>query len=140
MKFKKFDIKDKSKFSYWFWHWLAYNYTAVKLHAWRPKFLLHDIEKPWLKLIWGDYDKVKKWHREHNSHHTMYGRIHGWEKMDWLGGIIDWECSRLTKNACKLNGREKTDYMISDKNKSFSDEEKVMIIKNCYPILRKLKL
>lgn len=59
MKFKKFDIKDKSKFSYWFWHWLAYNYTAVKLHAWRPKFLLHDIEKPWLKLIWGDYDKVK---------------------------------------------------------------------------------
>ena len=59
MKFKKFDIKDKSKFSYWFWHWLAYNYTAVKLHAWRPKFLLHDIEKPWLKLIWRDYDKVK---------------------------------------------------------------------------------
>lgn len=70
----------------------------------------------------------------------MLGRIHGWEKMDWLGGIIDWECSRLTKNACKLNAREEVDYMISDKNKSFSDEEKVIIIKNCYPILRKLKL
>ena len=85
MKFKKFDIKDKSKFSYWFWHWLAYNYTAVKLHAWRPKFLLHDIEKPWLKLIWGDYDKVKKWHREHI---TPY---HVW-KDSWMGkdGLARW--------------------------------------------------
>ena len=46
----------------------------------------------------------------------------------------------MTKNACKLNAREEVDYMISDKNKSFSDEEKVIIIKNCYPILRKLKL
>ena len=42
MKFKKFDIKDKSKFSYWFWHWLAYNYTAVKLHAWKDSWMGKD--------------------------------------------------------------------------------------------------
>ena len=60
IKFKKFTVKEKSTFQYWFYHYLAYNYTAWKLGVWKPKWLLHDIEKPWLKLIWGDYMRVKQ--------------------------------------------------------------------------------
>ena len=70
IKFKKFTVEQKSTFSYWFYHWLAFNYTAWKLGVWKPKWLLHDIEKPWLKLIWGDYLRVRKWHKHHNSHHV----------------------------------------------------------------------
>lgn len=138
--FKKFDKKDKSSFSYWFWHWLAYNYTAIKLHVWKPKYILHDMEKPWFKLMWRDYQRVKKWHRAHSSHHTAYARIHGWDKMDWLGGIVDWECSRLTKNACQLNARQEVDYMTSASNTHFTQNEKEIIKKNCYPILDELGL
>ena len=72
IKFKKFESKDKSSFSYWFWHWLAYNYTAKNLGIWKFKYLFHDIEKPWLKLFWGDYLKVRKWHRENNKHHITF--------------------------------------------------------------------
>ncbi len=43
IKFKKFTVEQKSSFSYWAWHWLAYNYTAWNLGVWKPKWLLHDI-------------------------------------------------------------------------------------------------
>ena len=68
MNFKKFTKDKRSTFPYWFWHLLAYNYTAIKLHAWKFKYIFHDFEKPWLKLIWKDYDKVRRWHRKHNFH------------------------------------------------------------------------
>ena len=112
IKFKKFTVKEKSTFQYWFYHWLAFNYTAWKLGVWKPKWLLHDIEKPWLKLIWGDYMRVKQWHKHHNKHHIFYGR---------------------------RNGREEVDYLISDKSK-YTKDEKEEIRKNCYPILDYLGL
>ena len=93
MKWKKFSKNQRSSFSYWFWHWLAFNYTAIKLKAWKPKYLLHDMEKPFLKLIW-DYKKVQKYHRYNNNHHLEYKYP---EKIDWEALIIDWESSRLTK-------------------------------------------
>lgn len=138
MKFKKFTVEQKSTFSYWFYHWLAFNHTAWKLGVWKPKWLLHDIEKPWLKLIWGDYLRVRQWHKHHNSHHILYGRRHGMNKIDWLGAVIDWECSHLTKYVAERNGREEVDYLI--KYSKYTADEKEEIRKNCYPILDYLGL
>ena len=103
------------------------------------KYLLHDIEKPWLKLIWGDYLRVRKWHKHHNKHHIFYGRSHGMNKIDWLAAVIDWECSHLTKYAAVRNGREEVDFLVSDKSK-YTKDEREEIRKNCYPILDYLGL
>ena len=138
IKFKKFTVEQKSTFSYWWWHWLAYNYTAWKLGVWKPKWLLHDIEKPWLKLIWGDYNRVKMWHKHHNSHHVFYGRRYGLNKVDWLAAVIDWQCSHLTKCAATRNGREEVDHLI--KHSKYTKDEKEEIRKNCYLILDYLGL
>jgi hypothetical protein len=139
IKFKKFTVEQKSTFSYWFYHWLAFNYTAWKLGVWKPKWLLHDIEKPWLKLIWGDYKKVQKWHKHHNKHHIFSGRHYGLNKVDWLAAVIDWECGHYTKYACPRNAREEVDYLLTQTDK-YTDYEREEIRKNCYPILDYLGL
>lgn len=138
MKFKKFDKSQKSTFGYWFWHWFAFNYTAFKLKVWQPKYLFHDIEKPWLKLIWRDYIKVHNYHRSHSNHHLEYGRINGWDKMDWQAAIIDWECSNLTKSFAQLNARQTIDKQLN--KPTLSTEEKIIIKLNCYKVLDKLGL
>ena len=67
-----FDKSQRSKFDYWFAHWCAFNMTALNLGVWKFKYLFHDIEKPWLMLLWKDYTRVQQWHRKHNSHHLEY--------------------------------------------------------------------
>lgn len=140
IKFKKFTVEQKSTFSYWWWHYIAYNYTAWKLGVWKPKWLLHDIEKPWLKLIWGDYNRVKMWHKHHNSHHVFYGRSHGMNKIDWLAVALDWECSNLTKKQCPRNALEETKYILSGAVKKYTKTEIEEIRKNIFPILKYLGL
>ena len=129
-KLKKFNKEERSSFSYWFAHYKAYNLTALMLHAWKVKYLLHDIEKPWLKLLWKDYKKVQKWHRKHNNHHLQYKNP---SKIDWEAMVIDWECSRFTKTAAPLTARQEME--------NHKDEEKYTWIKsNMEPILTKLNL
>ena len=137
--FKKFDKSERSTINYWFWHWLAFNTVAWNLGVWKPKYLLHDIEKPWLKLLWGDYKKVQNWHRHHNSHHIFYGRMHGMNRIDWLGAIIDWECSRYTKIAAPRTAREEVEWLLYNDEK-YTEDEKAEVRKNCYPILDTLGL
>lgn len=103
LKLRKFGKKDRSSFPYWFNHWLAYNLTALKFGAWKIKYIFHDIEKPFLKLMWGDYKRVQKWHRDHNRHHLEYKDFH---KIDWEALTIDWECSRFTKAQSPRTARE----------------------------------
>ena len=131
MEFKKFEPKDKSGFSYWFWHWLAYNYTAKKLGVWKCKYLLHDIEKPWLKLFL-PYDKVQHIHRTLNNHHLQYKHPN---RIDWEAMVIDWECSRFTKEAAPLTARE-TMMMKIRKDSSL----KHILLTNMLPILDKYKI
>jgi hypothetical protein len=139
--FKKFDKDQRSSFEYWFNHWKAYNMVAWNLGVWQPRWLLHDIEKPWLKLLWGDYKRVQKWHKHHNKHHIFSGRRYGLNKVDWLAAIIDWECSRYTKNAAPRNAREEVDYLVTyDVNSKYTEDEREEIRKNCYPILNYLGL
>ena len=97
-KYKKFEKNQRSSFSYWFNHWKAFNGVARELGAWKFKYLFHDIEKPWLKLLWGDYKKVQRWHREHNAHHLEYKKRYT-KGYDYEAMVIDWECSRYTKVA-----------------------------------------
>lgn len=132
---KGFEDSQKSTFSYWFAHWCAFQLTALTLHVWKPKYLLHDIEKPWLKLIL-PYYKVKKWHRSHNKHHLQYGSIHGFDKVDWEALVIDWECSHFTKNSQPLNARQ----YAMEKCKHSEEYVAVAIETYCFPVLDRLGL
>ena len=115
-KFKKFTKEQRSSFSYWYNHWKAFNMVARELRAWRLKYLFHDIEKPWLKLLWGDYMKVQKWHRIHNSHHLEYKG-----ERDWPAMVIDWECSRYTKYAAPRTAIEEAAYKLNDGSMNYGD-------------------
>lgn len=100
-EFRKFSMEERGKFAYWFEHWKAFQYTAMKLKVWKFKYLFHDIEKPWLMLLFkGDYTKVQKWHREHNRHHLEYK---GKWKRDWEAMALDWQSSHLTKKGKGLS-------------------------------------
>lgn len=96
-----FTREERSTFSYWFAHWCAYQMTALNLRIWKPKYLLHDIEKPWLKLFL-PYDKVQTFHNNHSSHHLIHYLQTG--KLDIDAWIIDTECGRYTKNASLYQG------------------------------------
>ena len=119
-----FTKSDRSSFKYWFAHWCGFQLTALNLGIWKPKYLLHDIEKPWLKLLWkGDYKRVQKWHRTHNKHHLEYGLKHGWDAIDWEALMIDWECCGLSKQEAQLDARETLEYEINrDKWKPYAKE------------------
>jgi hypothetical protein len=115
-KFKKFDKSQRSSFSYWYNHWRAFNEVARDLRIWKLKYLLHDIEKPWLKLILRDYKKVQKWHRLHNSHHLEYPG-----EKDWIAMIIDWECSRYTKKAAPRTAIEEANEKLHNGSMTYKD-------------------
>ena len=119
-----FTKADRSSFKYWFAHWCGFQLTALNLGIWKPKYLLHDIEKPWLKLLWkGDYKKVQTWHRTHNKHHLEYGLKHGWDAINWEALMIDWECCGLSKQEAQLDARETLAYEIQkDKWKPYARE------------------
>ena len=122
--FSMFTKQDRSSFKYWFAHWCGFQLTALNLGIWKPKYLLHDAEKPWLKLLWkGDYKRVQKWHRTHNRHHLEYGLEHGWDAIDWEALMIDWECCGLSKQEAQLDARETLEYEIQrEKWKPYANE------------------
>lgn len=102
-----FSKAERSSFPYWFAHYCAYNMTALNCKAWKFKYLFHDIEKPFLRLIL-PYERVQKIHRKHNKHHPEWleNKINKkynskfLDKVDYEGMIIDWECSHFTKSEC----------------------------------------
>lgn len=114
---EKFDKDERSSFKYWYNHWLAYNLVAMKLRAWKFKYLFHDWYKPWLRLFM-PYEKLQKFHRKHARHHIEWleekiKKNGSWKrtpkylnKFDFKGAAIDWECSRYTKYAAQLTAYE----------------------------------
>lgn len=97
-----FEKSERSTFKYWFAHWCAFQLTALNLRAWKFKYLFHDIEKPWLRILFkGDYKKVQSWHRKHNNHHLQYRG-----KKDYIAMILDWECSKFTKTSSPYSAYE----------------------------------
>ena len=130
-----FSKKERSSFKYWFAHWCAYQMTALNLKCWKFKYLFHDIEKPWLKLIWHDYQRVRTWHRHHNRHHLTYKDP---LKIDWEAAVIDWECSRFTKKEAQLNAYDT--YLKMVQRKDLSKEIINGLNNKALPILEKLGL
>lgn len=110
----RFTKEDRSTFPYWFAHWCAFQMTALNLGCWKFKYLFHDIEKPWLKLFW-PYKKLQTWHGEHNKHHLVHVINGG--KGDWEAMIVDWECSRFTKQAAQLNAADEYDRIFNELEK-----------------------
>ena len=126
-----FTKSERSSFKYWFAHWCAFQMTALNLKHWKPKYLLHDIEKPFLKLFW-DYKKVQKWHRNHNSHHTEYKG-----QWDTYEMVIDWECSRFTKAEAQLNAY---DTLVKMMRKEPDEKMRKKLYENIAPVLYDLNL
>ena len=126
-----FTRDERSSFKYWFAHWCAFQMTALNLKCWKFKYLFHDIEKPWLRLFMS-YNKVQKFHRRNNTHHLQYKHQN---KIDWEAMVIDWECSRFTKEAAPLTARETMITKIKKDNSL-----KHMLLTNMLPILDKLKI
>ena len=114
-----FSKEERSSFSYWFAHWCAFQMTALNHRMWKPKYLLHDWEKPWLRLFL-PYEKVQKWHRLHHKHHPEWierrmENIQGSivdiiDGFDYEQMMIDWECSHYTKTASPRNAAAEVNY------------------------------
>jgi len=122
---------EKTTFGYWFAHWRAFQKVAFQFGIWKPKYLLHDIEKPWMYLFI-DKKAVKVWHRKHNRHHLGYTGHRGY---DWEAMVIDWECSRFSKAEAPMNARDTLQYQIS-RHPEMKDE----LNEHIPPILAKLGL
>lgn len=109
-----FTKEERSSFPYWFAHWAAFQMTALNCRSWRFKYLFHDCEKPWLRLLL-PYKVVQRLHRSTKNHHPEWLekrlREFYWkygvlpesyisvilDKFDYKGAIIDWECCHYTK-------------------------------------------
>ena len=134
---KLYKKSERSTFSYWFAHWKAFNLTAMLLGVWQFRFLFHDIEKPFLMWMWKDYQRVKKYHRTHARHHFAYEGDKGY---DYLGMVIDWECSRFSKADAQMNAIETYDYELH----KYIDAGNMKIVKelqlNIFPIIVNLNL
>lgn len=107
-----FTKEDRSSFPYWFAHWCAFQMVALNCHKWKFKYLFHDFYKPWMRLFIS-YDKVQMFHNKNSHHHLLYVFLHGMEHADWTAMIIDWECSRFTKQVAQLNARDEKERIIS---------------------------
>ena len=128
-----FTKEERAGFKYTFAHWCAFQMCALNLRIWKIKYIFHDIEKPFLMLLWKDYTKVQKWHRANNNHHLEYKG--GIENIDCEALIIDWESSRFTKLGKNITCRKEVNRKI-ESGHPMSDFLKEKII----PLLDKLKL
>ena len=59
------------------------------------------------------YQKVQKWHREHNAHHLEYKKAKS-KGYDYEAMVIDWECSRYTKLASPRTALEEINYKFNN--------------------------
>ena len=127
---QKFSKTERSSFPYWFAHWCAVNMVAILLKVWKPRYLLHDILKPWHMWLCGDYSKVQAYHRAHAKHHLTYPGKKDWEMM-----VVDWEAGHYTKENQPLHAREEAIKQV-EKHPELAEE----IRKNVFPILDRLGL
>ena len=140
MKFRKFGQKDKGTFKYWVWHLIAFNTVAWKCKHWRPRHLFHDMEKPLLLLLWEDYRRVRLWHKHHNRHHLMYGIDHGFENVNYIDMMIDWESSHLTKADSKGSAREELEDQLNGRAFYLSSAQKEYVRERATEALEELGL
>lgn len=108
---KKFTKAERSGWRYFFAHWCAFQMVAIMLNKWKFRYLFHDFCKPWLKTFGVKYSTIQSWHRRNADHHLEYCNF---ENLDWYELIIDWECSKYTKEACPRGARDEMERVISE--------------------------
>lgn len=118
-----FTLKDCGGFKYWYAHWKAFNKVARQCHAWKFKYLFHDIEKPLMMLFGKDFESVQKWHVDHKAHHPQNKPF---SKVDVEGMLIDWECGRYTKSFATMTAREFYDSKYRNGTRFSLEEQKVI--------------
>ena len=133
--FRLFNKSQRSTFEYWYYHWKAFNILATQFGVWKPKYLFHDIEKPWLRLFW-PYQKVQDFHRKHANHHIQYQG----EDFDWEAMAIDWECSRYTKSEAQLNAVDTLADELTRLEPGFGKYQRDWLKCNLKPVLVKFGL
>lgn len=111
---KKFTKAERSGWRYFFAHWCAFQMVAIMLNKWKFRYLFHDFCKPWLKTFGVEYKKIQFWHRHNADHHIEYLEFHQIDEVDWYELIIDWECSKYTKEACPRGARDEMEHVISN--------------------------
>lgn len=121
--------KTKYTFKRWFMHWCAFQIIALKLNCWKISFLLHDIDKPFNIFLLNDEELAIR-HKRKSKHHVEY---YNNNKYDYVGMIVDWECSRITKPEASLNARETFNVLYRNKVSPTFD-------KNIELLLNKFKL
>ena len=117
-KLRRFGKDERSSFPYWFAHWKAFNMVALQLGHWKFKYLFHDIEKPWLMLLWKDYKRVQKWHRAHNTHTilTQSARISILRLCVSIGNVLD---IRRLERSIMRSKRYGTRWMLGTRTDSY---------------------
>ena len=137
-----FTKEERSRFNYWFAHWCAFQMTALNCKGWRAKYLFHDIEKPFMRLLL-DYKKVQKFHRTHHNHHPewlekklrdesvqTHAVVEYWlDQYDFKATAIDWECGHFTKVAQPRNAYQEYQHVLEYSN--FSSKYP-LVTKYCY--------
>lgn len=128
-----FTLEQRGTFKYTLAHVLAYNSVALSLGVWRPKYIFHDWEKPWMLLIAkalhksDPYTWVQNWHRHHRRHHIEYYKAatltRSGRSVNIREMIIDWECSRFTKLSSPRNAYQQ----FMHKKDTFSDFHQILI-------------
>jgi hypothetical protein len=105
---RKFTKAERAGFIYTAAHWCAFQMVALNLRVWKPRHLLHDIDKPFL-MLWAKYilqkedpySWVQQYHRTHRAHHVEYYKeatlTQHRRDINAYDIVIDWECSQFTK-------------------------------------------
>lgn len=116
---KKFNKEQRATWKYFWAHWFAFQMTATVLGVWKFKYLFHDWYKPWLKMFGIPYYKIQKYHRTHSNHHLEWLDNHNPNEIDWIALIIDWECSRFTKESSPRTAREEMNNVMLNATDSY---------------------
>ena len=116
---KKFTKQERSSWRYYLAHWCAFQMVAITLGIWKFKYIFHDWYKPWMKMLGFKYETIQKFHKSHSNHHLEYLDNHSLEEIDWDAMIIDWECSRYTKEACPWGAWGEMLYIMENNNKPY---------------------
>lgn len=96
---KKFTLEECATLPYWWHHYLAVNAIAAMCHVWSFRFLFHDLEKPFLKFLWGDPDRVQEFHVTHANHHPHNKPF---EKVNLVEMVVDLDAAFAQFNEANL--------------------------------------
>ena len=123
---------SKYTFKRWFEHCCAFNMLASQAGVWKFRYLFHDLDKPFMSLLFSE-NKVRKIHRDWFNHHCEC-RFNCPQTVDWEAVAVDWECSRYSKSNI-LSAYETMLLWLDPNEPRYSIDNFKILVKNLFPIL-----